>query len=158
MKVRDLMTADVITIDRDFDLATAERWMAEHRIRHLPVVDEDRRVVGLITHRDLLRAELSHLHGIAEANARLKATVTVQRVMVADPECAHPDAPLHEAADTMRHEKYGCLPVVEGGRLVGILTTSDFLRLSAALLQRLGDDPRVAAAVAESVGHPPHVP
>ena len=158
MLVRDLMTADVITIDRDSDLMTAEKLMGESRIRQLPVIDDGFKLVGLLTHRDLLRAELSHLHGMDEANARLKATVQIDRVMQREVDCAHPDQPLQEVADVLRHKKYGCMPVVDdAGKLVGVVTSTDFLRLSSVMLGLFASDPRLKEAVSESAGHKPHV-
>ncbi len=158
MLVRELMTTEVITIDPDSDLAMAERLMADSRIRQLPVIDDAFKLVGLLTHRDLLRAELSHLHGMAEANERLKATVQIASVMQREVDTASPDQPLQEVADSLRHKKYGCMPVVDDeGRLVGIVTTTDFLRLSSVMLGLFANDPRVPEAVHESAGHKPRV-
>lgn len=156
MLVRDLMTSDVITVDRDSDLMTAEKLMAESRIRQVPVIDEDFNLVGLLTQRDLLRAELSHLHDMEEANQRLKATVQISRVMQAEVITARPDQPLREVADTLRQRKFGCMPVVDDqGKLVGIVSSTDFLRLSSVMLDLFSEDERLREAVSESAGHKP---
>jgi len=143
MNVEDLMSRDVVTLHADSVLVDAEEIMGFRRFRHLPVVDgDDRRLVGLITHRDLARAAVSSVRGrsVDRAEAlRLKAAVRVREVMHT-PRTIAPDAPLHEAAATLREGKYGCLPVVEGDQLVGIVTEADFVRLAEVLLRNLVGD------------------
>lgn len=156
MKVRDLMTTEVITIDADTTLATAEHLMKESRIRHLPVIDDDFRLIGLLTHRDLLAAELSNLHGMEEANSRFKSTVQVSKVMRDDVECASADDDLAEVARTLQRRKFGCMPVLgEEGVLVGIITATDYLRLVRHLLEVYSADSGFADAVKNSAGHKP---
>jgi len=135
MHVKDLMTAEVITLDPDDDLALAERLMSESRIRHLPVVDEHFKLVGLVSQRDVLRASLSSLHVANGADQRMKANVELQQIMRTDIDTCSPDDALKDVVDRMRAKKYGCLPVVnEEGRLVGIITDTDFMRFTSAVL------------------------
>ncbi len=137
MQVRDLMSTDLVTLNATADVELAEGLMSLLRIRHLPVVDGDR-LVGLVTHRDLLRASLrSALRG---------SRVPVRELMHVDVTTCGPDADVRDAIDVMLDHKYGCLPIVDdGGRLVGLVTASDCLRLTAALLDRVPDDALPAA-------------
>ncbi|MBN2801113.1 MAG: CBS domain-containing protein [Deltaproteobacteria bacterium] len=138
MKVRDLMTPDVITLDAASPLVAAEELMGLRRFRHLPVT-EGGRLIGLVTHRDLLRAYVSSVQGADwRENERLKATVNVAKIMHTKVRTIGPDDPLTEAARLLRHGPWGCLPVVdEEGHLVGILTEADFVRLAETWLRTM---------------------
>ena len=143
MKVSELMTADVITLDPDDNLGMAERHMNDSSIRHLPVVDHEFKLVGLITQRDLLRASLSSLHGMAEADSRLKTSILIRDVMHPDVETCKATDKLQDVCDVLRHKKYGCMPVLDDeGKLVGIVTDSDFLRLASLFLSKYDGDKR----------------
>ena len=129
-RVADLMTTSVVTIEAEESLAAAYRLMQRHRIRHLPVVGVDRRLVGIVTHRDLLAASSSSLTVREEAaRVRLLGLARVLDVMETHLAVAAPDDPAAVAGEGMIRHKIGCLPVVESsGRLVGIVTEEDFLR------------------------------
>ena len=138
MQVHELMTPDPITlmIDDSFDLA--EKFMEFAHIRHLPVVDGER-LIGLVTHRDLLRASLDILRGVAprERHER-KLTVPVSAIMRTDVQHVGPDSDVRTAIETMIDHKYGCLPVCDdAGHLVGILTEADFLKFTRRLLEQV---------------------
>jgi len=135
MKVKDLMSTDLVTLTEDETLADAQRCMARGRIRHLPVV-RDGLLVGLVTHRDLLAASFS-IFAEVEANEqrRVFATVPVVEIMHRDVVTVSPDLGASQAARILLENKYGCLPAVgEGGELLGIVTEADFLRLTVRLL------------------------
>lgn len=138
MRVRELMTADPITlmVDDSFDLA--EKFMEFAHIRHLPVVDGVR-LIGLVTHRDLLRASLRLLRDVSPRNVRQrKLTVPVAEIMRPDVAFVTPDADVRSVVETMMDHKYGCLPVCEEGRrLVGIITEADFLKFTHRLLEQV---------------------
>jgi CBS domain-containing protein len=128
MLVRDLMTAKPITIDPETPMLDARQRMVEERIRHLIVVENDH-VVGIVTDRDIrlnLPSPATSL-SVWEINFLL-AKLTVRSVMTASVLIIEPDRPLREAARLMVDHKIGALPVVDGGRLVGIITESDFVR------------------------------
>jgi CBS domain-containing membrane protein len=129
LRVRDLMTPKVVSVLPEDSVATAYELMLDHRFRHLVVIDKDGDLVGLLTHRDLLRHSLIER---AELPLSLQCSVMlrirVEEVMNSEVETADPGQPLQEAAMIMFDNKYGCLPVVEGTRVVGILTESDFVR------------------------------
>ena len=135
LKVRDLMSTDVVTLTEDETLAHAQRCMAQGRIRHLPVVRE-RCLVGLITHRDLLAASFSIFAEVkADEQRRVFSTVPVVEAMHRDVVTVSPDLGVSQAARILLENKYGCLPVAdEAGDLLGIVTEADFLRLTVRLL------------------------
>ncbi|HEV8383505.1 MAG TPA: CBS domain-containing protein [Candidatus Acidoferrales bacterium] len=132
--VRDYMMSALTTISKDSSLLDAAMTMRRSSIRHLPIVDGDR-LVGIITERDVLRCSPSLLSEITqdEYNAIFENT-PIARVMTRDPTSVQPDAPIRDAVALMMDRKMGCLPVVENGRLVGILTRSDLLNVLMNLL------------------------
>lgn len=128
-KVRDLMTPDPFTLQPRDTLAALYDLMDSHRVRHVPIVDADGELVGLLTHTDLAMSALGSLSDLPLSQERdLLQRRRVREVMVTDLETVEPDTSLAEAATTLFENKIGCLPVVEGSRLVGILTESDFVR------------------------------
>lgn len=128
-RVRDLMTPDPYTLQPRDTLAALYDLMDSHRVRHVPIVDTDGELVGLLTHTDLAMSALGSLSDLPLSQERdLLQRRRVREVMVTDLETVEPDTSLAEAAATLFENKIGCLPVVEGSRLVGILTESDFVR------------------------------
>ena len=128
--VRDVMSPDVTTLEANDRLNIADDVMTLGRIRHLPVVDDDGSVVGILSQRDLFRGALARSLGYGEhAQRKLLGILAVKEVMTNDPETIGPDAKASEAAQRLLDRKIGCLLVVEHGKLVGILTESDFVRL-----------------------------
>jgi acetoin utilization protein AcuB len=141
--VRDVMTKDPVTIDPDAPLETAAAVMAERELRHLPVVEDAGRLIGMITDRDLRTALLAP--AVAEylppeeqrRFRRLAQTVgnlRVRDVMTWDVATIVGEAPLAQAAALMYDRRLGCLPVIEQGRLVGIVTERDVLKALASAL------------------------
>jgi len=131
MRVCELMTAKPITVDPKTPMLEARQRMVEKRIRHLVVV-ENARVVGIVTDRDIrlnLPSPATSL-SVWEINYLL-AQLTVGGVMSASVIVVDPDRPVAEAARIMMDHKIGALPVVDEGRLVGIITESDFVRAMA---------------------------
>jgi CBS domain-containing membrane protein len=127
--VRDLMTPNPYTLAPRDTLASLYDLMDSHRVRHVPIVDSDGELVGLLTHTDLAMTALGSLSDLPLSQERdLLQRRRIREVMVTEVETIDPDAPLAEAAQTLFENKIGCLPVVEGNRLVGILTESDFVR------------------------------
>ena len=129
MFVRDLMTTDVITVEPSESLADVYDLMDANHIRHLPVVDADGELMGLVSHRDLLGGALREIGELPVTHQRdLLRSMTVSTIMSEEVETVSPDQDLRDAAYTLIEYKFGCLPVVEGVHLVGILTESDFVR------------------------------
>jgi acetoin utilization protein AcuB len=131
MRVRDLMTATPITVAPMTPMLEARQRMAQARIRHLIVVEDDR-LVGIITDRDIrlnLPSPATSL-SVWELNFLL-ASLTVRSVMTSAVLVVESHRPIAEAARIMIDHKIGALPVVDDGRLVGIVTESDFVRATA---------------------------
>ena len=133
--VATLMQSRVVTLAPTDRLAAAWSLMSRHRIRHLPVVMPDGRLIGMVTHRDLLAASPSSLVPEGERVA-LSAAVRVADVMETHLSVTSPDEPAAAAGERMLRHKIGCLPVVgTDGRLAGIVTADDFVRWAAARMQ-----------------------
>jgi acetoin utilization protein AcuB len=139
--VRDIMTHLVVTAEPATLLLDAALAMRASSIRHLPVV-EDGRLVGLLTDRDTQRCAPSRLIPISEEEYNaVFANTSVNRVMTRKPLSIAPDAPLLAAIESMQQTRYGCLPVVEGEQLVGILTRSDLVDVLQRVLSGGGTAP-----------------
>jgi len=130
-RVRDLMTREVQTLGHNDRLELADDLMKMERIRHLPVVDEDDgRLIGIVSQRDLFRGALVRALGFGEhGQKKILESLRVKEVMHTDVATVGPDAHVREAARLMLDRKIGCVVVMEGERLVGIVTESDFVAL-----------------------------
>src|SRR5215831_1049297 len=134
--VAHLMSTDLFTVRPDDLVDLAASVMEWRHIRHVPVEDDEGRLVGLISHRDLLRLLAQGLL------SRSVKEVTVKEIMIRDLMTVSPETPALEALAIMRRRKVGCLPVVENDRLVGIVTAYDFLSISAEMIEKqLGGSP-----------------
>ncbi len=130
MLVRDIMSSPALAISTETTLEDAYRTMREKGIRHFPVLDGER-LVGVVTDRDL-RLATSVL-----APSPFPAAAPVSSVMSRPPVTADSADPVEDAARTMRERKIGCLPVVEDGKVIGIITGLDLLD---ALMRMTGVD------------------
>ncbi|PWU19394.1 MAG: hypothetical protein C5B48_13655 [Candidatus Rokuibacteriota bacterium] len=131
MQVRDLMSRQVVTIGTSDSCLEAVGRMHRARVRHLPVVNRDGLLVGIVTDRDLRHYLFSPgvFKEIGETAAEvLLDAVPVAEIMSTAVVSVRPQEELVDGARLMREEKVGSLPVVEGGRVVGILTETDLLR------------------------------
>jgi CBS domain-containing membrane protein len=118
---------EVATLDVNDELSLANDIMRLGRIRHLPVVDGNR-LVGIVSERDLFRSSLAQALGYADAETRdLMKKLRIKDVMVTGVITIPPDTDLCEATKIMMQEKIGCLPVVDGAHLVGLITETDIL-------------------------------
>jgi CBS domain-containing membrane protein len=133
--VRELMSAVVETLSVGDNLAAARRQLERGHIRHLPVVDGDERVIGLITHRRILEAWVSHGHPNRERVGDVAKDVPIEMLMEKNVRTVSPEMPAAEAAALLEGHKFGCLPVVEHGKLVGIITEADFVRFARRYLE-----------------------
>lgn len=126
-RVADIMSRDPYTLSPDDDLATAENMMRIAHVRHMMVTTAERGLVGIVSLVDLMRA--------AEAQRHAMAAPPVGEIMSTALTLVTPDSLAVDAARRMLHSKLGCLPVVNGtGQLVGVLTETDFLRLTTRWL------------------------
>lgn len=124
------MSAEFASLRAKDRLDLADQIMQLGRVRHMPVLDASGRVVGIVSHRDLLEASLSRLLALDPAARRtFLGSVEIGEVMTRYVETIAPDATLARAAERMLHHRIGCLPVVEpDGVMIGILTETDLLR------------------------------
>ena len=129
LRVRDFMTPCVFTLRERDSLLQARALFEARGIRHAPVVDQGRRLIGLATKRDLLR-RVSPAEGELPADLREAQlrTARVGDIMTTEVNTIGPEVEISQAARIMFENKYGCLPVVEHDELVGILTEADFVR------------------------------
>ena len=128
MKVKELMVEDVATLDINEELSLADDIMKLGRIRHLPVVD-DGVLVGIISQRDLYKASLASAMGFGEKAKRdFLKSLKVKEIMINYVNTISPEADIKDAGRIMLDKKIGCLPVVEGSKLVGLITETDILR------------------------------
>ena len=127
--VRDWMSSDPVTIDPQTTLPEANRLMKECGIRRLPVVDNGR-LVGIVTLGDIREASPSNATSLSiyELNY-LIARLTVGHIMTREPITIAPDSSIEAAARLMLEHKVSSLPVVDGNKVVGIITESDIFRL-----------------------------
>lgn len=127
MRVAERMTRTVVTIRRDATATTAWALMKVRHFRHLPVVDDRGRLVGIVSDRDLTQVPFTP----TPAGQAVPTGMPVERIMTAVVVSVRPDDDIAEAARLMSEHKIGALPVVENGRLVGIVTEIDLLRMLA---------------------------
>lgn len=127
LHVEDIMTRKVVAVQSDHSIHLAAGLMELKHIRHLPVLD-GKRLVGLITHRDLVRAQAALLSKPYELDEAATLSIAVAQIMCRNVWTVSPLTRALEAARIVLDHKFGCLPVVEDGLLVGIVTEVDFLR------------------------------
>jgi len=128
-RVGSLMTTDLFTVNENDVIDLVANVMDWKHIRHVPVESNDHRLVGLVTHRTLLRSLVQH-------RGEERQPTAVRDVMQFVNDTATTETNTLEAIQLMRRHRIACLPVEEKGRLVGILTERDFMRISAELLER----------------------
>lgn len=128
-RVEQYMSTDLITVNEEELVELVACLMDWQRIRHVLVEDHDHRLVGLVTHRNLLRF-------LAENGDRPSGPreMPVKEIMVRDPIAVAPETPTIEAVRLMREHRIGSLPVVRDGRLIGLITESDFIHIAGELI------------------------
>jgi CBS domain-containing protein len=127
--VQDIMTTEVTTLGRNDSLQLVKDIMTLGRVRHFPVID-DGKVVGMVSQRDLYKASLGSVMKYGEkAQRAFLEGIVVKEVMHEPVITIAPHASVQEAARVMMEKKIGCLPVLEGSKLVGIVTETDMLKL-----------------------------
>lgn len=132
LKVKDVMSREVRTVQRNDQLGVADKLMKDERIRHLPVIDESGDVCAVVSQRDLFRGALLRALGYgSRAEETMLRQVLVKEAMSAELFSTTPETTVADAARVMIERRVGCLPVLEAGKLVGIVTETDFVRLVA---------------------------
>jgi len=121
--VADIMTRRVIFLREEDNLSRIVEGMEHFGLRHLPVLDDDK-LVGMVTHRDMLR--------ILSAARRREESTFVASIMTRDPIAVGPNTTIADAARILLKARFGCLPVVDENRnVIGIVTEHDFLKVLA---------------------------
>ena len=154
MLVKDYMTRHPILIPPTTPATEAQKIMQENKVRHLPVVGDGKRPLGLIT-RERLRIAPADLGSLNMWEiTRYLSEMKVKDIMVTakDLLTIGPDATVEEAAQTMAEHKYGCLPVVEDNVVVGIITETDLLVKLADLLGGYISGVRVTVRLPDKIG------
>jgi CBS domain-containing protein len=144
IRVEDIMTREVIVVSPDTDIAEATRLLLDNRINGVPVVDADGRVAGILCQSDLISQQkrlpipsfFTFLDGFIsltstkqiERQIQKIAAAKVEGIMTPDPIVVSPETSLHDVAALMVDRNYHTLPVVDGGRLVGVVGKEDVLR------------------------------
>ena len=118
--------------DRDDVIDLVTNLMDWKHLRHIPVEDDDRHLVGLVTYRDLIR----HLKRIGGLGAAEVDAASVSSIMKTDLVTVGSDTSTVDAFETMIRESVSCLPVIDGGRLVGIVTDYDFMKIAEPMISR----------------------
>ena len=135
MSLEMIMSTDLITISPDDNLESARTLMHDKRIHHLPVVDDDSNLVGLITLTNVLAATDSILR---DAENRIHASeIIIRDIMVQDVATVQESASLRQAALFLEKHRIGCLPVMSNGELKGIVTDTDFVGVAINLLEQI---------------------
>ena len=128
--VKDIMTDIVQTLRVGDTLATARRQIERGGVHHLPVIDEDEHVIGLITYHRLLEAWLSHGRPNTESVGEVAGDISVDMFMEKDVVTVEPETRAAEAARLIETNRFGSLPVTKDDKLVGIITAGDFVRFA----------------------------
>lgn len=139
LSVEEFMTTDLFTVHEDEPLELVANLMDWKHVRHIPVEDKDGNLAGLISCFEVLR------HLLLSANEPERAPVAVGSVMDKTPLTITPETPTLDAIALMRRESVDCLPVVNKGRLVGIVTERDFINVAARLLEQEASPVRTRA-------------
>lgn len=135
--VGQFMTTDLFTVHENDVVDLVTNLMDWKHLRRIPVEDDDHALVGLVTHRDLIR----HLARLGSATTTEEdRTAPVSTIMKRDVISVSPETPSVEAFKLLREHQIGCLPVVEDGRLVGIITEYDFMKIAEPMLYRFLED------------------
>ncbi|MBC8757262.1 CBS domain-containing protein [Kordia sp. YSTF-M3] len=126
--VSTIMTAEVITLNHTDSLDTAERLFKTKNIRHIPVVSGDA-IIGMLSYTDLLRISFADAtdEGDEEVETIVYNMFTIEQVMAKNLISITSDTLIKEAAEILAKKEFHALPVVDNGKLVGILTTTDLI-------------------------------
>lgn len=133
--VDEIMSVELRTLSEENTLADAQKIMSDAHIHHIPITNGDNSLKGLVSHRDVLAATEPRL---SDASLAQNASgIRVSDFMTRDVATVDPRANLRQAAMYLQKHKYGCLPVVEDGALIGIVTDSDFVTVAINLLEQI---------------------
>jgi CBS domain-containing membrane protein len=135
ISVESIMTPDPATLSENDTLDTAHQLMADKHIHHIPIVDKNDALVGLISHRDILAARGSTLN----SNPSDTSQTPLSKIMTSPVASISPETGTLKAAQYIHQSRHGCLPIVDDGSLIGIITEYDFVEVAINLLERRED-------------------
>jgi CBS domain-containing protein len=128
--VSSIMTTQLVVLNTTDSLEKAEHLFKKHRIRHIPVIESEQRIVGMLSLTDLLR--ISFADGAYEDEEDIETVVyemfSLPQVMAKNVKTVAPDTTIKEVAELLAREEFHALPIVEEGNLVGIVTTTDLIK------------------------------
>ena len=135
--VDEFMTTGPCTLRETDTINDARQIMTEKHIRHIPIIDSENHVLGVVTQRDVLAATEPVLSSsIRSDSVAAQPDIRLSEIMIRNVSVIHQSDSLREAALYLQAHKYGCLPVVSDDRLVGIVTDSDFIAIAINLLEQ----------------------
>jgi len=141
MKVNELMNRRLITVKMEKSVAEAFAIIINEEVRHLPVVDGDGRIVGILSDRDIRNVVVIDDQNPAKSRAyHVPNSVRVAHLMVRNPAVIEPEDDVRKAIAIMNHRRISCLPVVAEGKLIGILTTRDLMCALSLVLGKIADE------------------
>jgi len=153
MRIKDIMSTNVVAVDEKTSIHDAKKIMDAHKIRRLPVLKRNK-LVGLVTKHMLLEASPSPATALSIHELHyLLAKMTVKDIMVKNPYTISPDMPPEEALQLGQEMDYGSFPVVEEGRLVGVVTESDIVRLMTRVLGVTKKGRRITISASNEFGN-----
>ena len=135
--ISEIMTTELYTLKPDDSLEDARCLMAEKGIRHIPIVDSDEKLLGVVTQRDVLSAADSTLLSDPATTDNKESYVALSEIMTSKILTVDKDVSLRGTAMQLQKHKIGCLPVVHKGKLLGLVTDSDFVTVSINLIEQL---------------------
>ena len=152
MFIKLWMHQDVITIDKETPIAQAKEILQQHNFRHLPVVEEEK-LLGIITQSDIDKALPSSIDASLTPEDRILANqAKVSSFMTGDPVTAYPLDPLENVALLMHRFKIGAVPVVEDGKLIGMITENDIFKAFTEILGAENRDTRIEIQISKNRG------
>lgn len=137
LTVAEIMTREPYTLSPDDTLADARQLMTQHHIRHIPVLSAEGALIGVVSQRDVLAAEDSRVLNEEGGEGSRDRYVAVSSIMTAPAQTADEHDSLRGTALRLQQSKLGCLPVLNEGKLVGIITDTDFVAIAINLMEQL---------------------
>ena len=137
LTVAEIMTREPYTLGPEDSLADARGLMAQHHVRHIPVVIGNGVVAGVVSQRDVLAATASHVLNAASKVAQRTDEIALSAIMSSPAQTVDERASLRGTALHLQQHKLGCLPVLRDGKLVGIITDADFVEVAINLMEQI---------------------
>ncbi len=139
INVKDMMTPNPISLSKFNTLSDARKLMEERRFRHVPITDEHRQLLGLVTQRNVLDNAVSKQNMLDDnEREKIESGILLADIMTTELTTVTPDINISQAAHIVHQKKFGCLPVIDHDRkLIGIITDHDFVEITINLLEMM---------------------